>query len=143
METLTDRAQLASRCTHADLTTTGSVNRKLNNYFNKGCIFRNAAGAATWPVVGDDGLATALGNSGAGIVFGPDQRNFDIALIKRASLRRAREGMHLEFRTEFFNAFNTTQFRPPDTNVSSATVGVISFTVVNPRIVQFSLKMTF
>jgi len=53
------------------------------------------------------------------------------------------EGPHIDFRTEFFNAFNTAQFHLPDTNVSSATFGVISFTAVNPRIVQFTLEITF
>jgi hypothetical protein len=138
-----DRAQLAAGCTYNDLTTSGSVNSKLGNYFNKSCILRNAAGAAIWPVVGDDARATAFGNSGVGIVFGPDQRNFDLALSKRTSLSRLREGSNLEFRAEFFNAFNTTQFSNPGTNVSAATFGVISSTAVNPRIIQFALKLNF
>jgi hypothetical protein len=138
-----DRAQLAAGCTYNDLTTSGSVNSKLGNYFNKSCVLRNAAGAAIWPVVGDDGRATAFGNSGVGIVFGPDQRNFDLALSKRTPLSRIREGANLEFRAEFFNAFNTTQFSNPGTNVSAATLGVISSTAVNPRIIQFALKLNF
>jgi len=139
----TDRAQLAPGCTHADLTTSGSVHSKLGGYFNRNCILRNAAGTAIWPVVGDDGRATAFGNSGVGIVFGPDQRNFDIAFIKRTPINALREGTNLEFRAEFFNAFNTTQLSNPVTNVSSSTFGVISGTAVNPRIVQFALKLNF
>jgi len=138
-----DRAQLAPGCTHAQLTTSGSVDSKLSNYFNKGCILRNATGGAIWPIVGDDGRATAFGNSGVGIAFGPDQRNFDLAIIKRTSLRRLRESANLEFRTEFFNAFNTTQFANPSTTVTSATFGIISSTSVNPRIIQFALKLNF
>jgi hypothetical protein len=139
----TDRAQLGPGCTYGDLTTSGSVNSKLSNYFKNSCILRNAAGTAIWPVVGDDGRATAFGNSGVGIVFGPDQRNFDIVLIKRTPLSRLREGANIEFRTEFFNAFNTTQFSSPGTNVSAANFGVISSTAVNPRIMQFALKLNF
>lgn len=138
-----DRAQLAPGCTYNDLTTSGSVHRKLNNYFNRSCIFRNAAGTAIWPVVGDDGRATAFGNSGVGIVFGPDQRNFDIVLIKRTPVGWLREGANIEFRTELFNAFNTTQFGSPSTSVTTSTFGVISSTSVNPRIVQFALKLNF
>jgi hypothetical protein len=154
-----DRAQLAAGCTHGDLTTSGSVNGKLNNYFNQSCIPRNNPNApisptnpGTWLVVGDpepSGLnagrriATDFGNSGVGIVFGPDQRNFDIALIKRISLNALREGVNLEFRTEFFNAFNTTQFGNPATSVSEGNFGVISATAVNPRIMQFALKLNF
>jgi hypothetical protein len=138
-----DRAQLAAGCAYNDLTTSGSVHSKLGNYFNRSCVLRNAAGTAIWPVVGDDGRATAFGNSGVGIVFGPDQRNFDLALVKRTALRALGESSNLEFRTEFFNAFNTTQFSNPGTNVSAATFGVISGTAVNPRIIQFALKLNF
>jgi len=138
-----DRAQLAQGCSYDQLTTSGSVDGKLNNYFNKGCILRNAAGAAIWPVVGADARATAFGNSGVGIAFGPDQRNFDLAIIKQTPVRRLRENANLEFRTEFFNAFNTPQFNNPSTTVTSANFGIISATSVNPRILQFALKLNF
>jgi hypothetical protein len=138
-----DRAQLAAGCTYDDLTTSGTVHDKLGNYFNRSCILRNAAGAAIWPVIGDDARATAFGNTGVGIVSGPDQRNFDIVLIKRTSLKELREDANIEFRAEFFNAFNTTQFSNPGTNVSAATFGVISSTAVNPRIIQLALKLNF
>jgi hypothetical protein len=138
-----DRAQLAPGCGYSNLVTPGSVTGKLNNYFDKGCILRNAAGAAIWPIVGSDGIATGFGNSGVGIAFGPDQNNSDIAIIKRTSLGRLRENANFEFRSEFFNAFNTPQFSNPSTNVSSATFGVISSTSVNPRIIQFALKFNF
>ena len=135
-----DRAQLAPGCSHSDLTINGSVDSKLGGYFNRACILRNAAGTAIWPVVGNDGVATGFGNSGVGIVFGPDQRNFDLSIIKQTRLR---ERLNLEFRAEFFNAFNTTQFGNPGANVSAATFGVISSTAVNPRIGQLALKLNF
>jgi hypothetical protein len=103
---------------------------------------RNAAGSAIWPVVGNDGVATGFGNSGVGIAFGPDQRNFDLSIIKQTRLG-IRENINLEFRAELFNAFNTSQFGAPGTNVSAATFGVISSTAVNPRIGQLALKLNF
>jgi Carboxypeptidase regulatory-like domain/TonB-dependent Receptor Plug Domain len=149
----TDRVQLAAGCTYSDLTNSGPVDGKLNNYFNNNCILRGPApansqpgtlGPPMWPVVGDDGIATAFGNSGVGVVFGPDQRNFDIALIKRTPVRRLRDGASIELRAELFNAFNTTQFNTPNTNVSAGNnFGVITTTAVNPRIVQFALKLNF
>jgi hypothetical protein len=53
------------------------------------------------------------------------------------------EAGSLEFRAEFFNAFNTTQFSSPGTNVSASTFGVVSSTAVSPRIVQMALKLNF
>jgi len=139
----TDRAQMAPGCTYQDLSTPGPVDSKLGNYFARNCIYRNVAGSAIWPAIGNDGVATAFGNSGVGIVSGPDQRNFDLSAIKRTHLPHLGEAGNLEFRAEFFNAFNTTQFSSPGANVSSATFGVISSTAVSPRIVQLALKLNF
>jgi hypothetical protein len=138
-----DRAQMALGCSYSDLATSGSVDSKLGSYLNRACIYRNAAGTAIWPAIGSDGVATAFGNSGVGIVFGPDQRNFDLSAIKRTRLPHLGEAGNLEFRAEFFNAFNTAQFSSPGNNVSSSTFGVISSTAVNPRIVQLALKLNF
>lgn len=133
-----DRAQLAPGCTNGQLVTPGSVRRKLDNYFNLACVGPNISP----PVIGNDGIGTAFGDSGVGIVRGPDQNNFDLALMKSTNL--GREGMNLEFRAEFFNAFNTPQFSNPDTAVSDGpTFGQISSTAVNPRIIQLALKLNF
>jgi len=139
----TDRAQLVPGCRYQDLKKKGSTISNLNAYFNAGCVLRNAAGAAIWNIIGDDGRATAFGSSGIGIVEGPGQNNTDLVIIKRTSLNKLREGANLEFRTEFFNALNHPQFGNPSTNVSSAAFGVISTTSVNPRIIQFGLKVNF
>jgi Carboxypeptidase regulatory-like domain len=145
-----DRAELAPGCTVGQLTTSGSVTQKLNNYFNLNCIDRanlsaplSPSNAPAWPVVGNDGIATGYGNLGSGIVFGPAQNNFDMSIIKETPLRLLGESGRIVFRAEFFNAFNTPQFAPPDTFVSDSTFGVISSTAVNPRIIQLSLKLYF
>jgi hypothetical protein len=51
----------------------------------------------------------------------------------------------LEFRAEFFNAFNHSQFANPSANVASGpqSFGVITSETVGPRIVQFALKYSF
>jgi hypothetical protein len=116
---------------------------RLNNYFNRSCILRNAAGTAIWPVIGTGGSGTGFGNSGVGIAFGPGQNNTDVAVIKRTTIGWLGEAGNFEFRTEFFNAFNTPQFGNPSTNVSSAAFGTISSMSVNPRIIQFGLKLNF
>jgi hypothetical protein len=145
-----DRVQLAAGCTHADLTTSGSVLSRLggasggSGYFNRVCVngFAATGGAPAWLPV-EPGGGTNFGNSGVGIVVGPGQNNSDIAIIKRTGIGWLREGANVEFRTEFFNAFNTPQFGNPSTNASAATFGVISSTSVNPRIIQFGLKLNF
>jgi TonB dependent receptor len=128
-----DRAQLAAGCTHANLATSGRMQDRLSRYFNTACF-------TTPSVVGDDGRATAFGNSGASIVNGPGQSNVDMSLLKKIPLK---ENKLVEFRAEFFNVFNNPQFSNPDTNFSSSTFGQISSTSVNPRFVQFALKLTF
>jgi len=145
-----DRAQLASGCTSEQVATSGSVTSNLTNYFNSNCINRpnlnaplSSSNAASWIIIGDDGRGTTFGNSGVGITRGPDQRNFDIALVKRAVTGWPTETANIEFRTEFFNAFNTPQFSDPDTTVTNTTFGRITSTSVGPRIIQFSLKFNF
>lgn len=128
-----DFAQIANGCTAGQLVTSGPVQHKLNNYFNKSCL-------TTPPVIGADGIATAFGNSAPGIVNGPDQNNWDLALIKTTSIA---ERYKVQFRAEFFNAFNHPQFANPDITYSDSTFGLISNTAVNPRIVQLALKVMF
>jgi hypothetical protein len=53
-----------------------------------------------------------------------------------------REGMGLQFRSEFFNIFNHTNFGFPDPNISSATFGRIT-TTLPARQIQFALKPNF
>jgi hypothetical protein len=143
-----DRADLVPGC---DLSTPGSVSQRLDAYLNANCIarldpsapFDATANPAVWPVIGDDGVATGFGNSRPGIVTGPGQNNSDIAIIKRTPVGFLGEGGNIEFRAEFFNAFNHPQFDLPDADVTSSTFGEISETAVNPRIIQLGLKVNF
>ena len=145
-----DRVQLAPGCTNKSVETPGPVTSKLNNYVNAACF-------TLPPVIGSDGLATGFGDSGNGIVSGPDQRNFDISIIKTTPIT---ESKSVEFRAEFFNAFNTPSFgfSNPELNVGTVTpdpvTGLPSFqpnptgdqitsTSVAPRVIQFALKLYF
>jgi Carboxypeptidase regulatory-like domain/TonB dependent receptor len=71
-------------------------------------------------------------------------KNFDFALFKRTRFGPD-EKLGLEFRTEFFNLFNRTQFAPPNTSATSSNFGVVSSTYpgTNPRLIQFGLKFVF
>ena len=131
-----DRAQLSGRCSNGQLVTGGSVKSKVNDYFNLSCF-------TTPPVIGADGIGTAFGNSGTGIVDGPGQENLDIALSKTIELKWPVENSRVQLRAEFFNAFNHPQFSNPDTNFASTTFGVISSTSVNARVGQCAIKFIF
>jgi Carboxypeptidase regulatory-like domain/TonB dependent receptor-like, beta-barrel len=82
---------------------------------------------------------STFGNSGRNIVIGPGVNNFDLSLIKDIKIT---EDMTIQFRTEFFNAFNHTQFFDPVTDPTSPAFGRI--TLARPaREIQFGLKFIF
>ncbi|HUL33124.1 MAG TPA: carboxypeptidase regulatory-like domain-containing protein [Candidatus Eisenbacteria bacterium] len=121
------------------------------NYFSPGSIQSNIGGTKTYintscftdPAVfnpADDPNGVGFGDAGVGILSGPGQQNWDLSIIKRFPVR---EYGTLEFRSEFFNAFNHPQFGDPDTEFTSTTFGQITTTVVNPRVMQFALKFSF
>jgi len=73
--------------------------------------------------------------------------NFDFALFKKLSLDPY-ERYGFEFRVEFFNLFNRTQFAPPNTTcctTNNANFGAVTATApgTNPRLIQFAMKFLF
>ena len=54
----------------------------------------------------------------------------------------AREGMTLQFRSEFFNVLNHTNFTAPTCDITSAAFGTIRSTYPW-RQIQFALKLLF
>ena len=67
--------------------------------------------------------------------------NFDISLLKVTAIT---ERQSVQFRAEFFNAFNHPQFNNPVTNQqTAATFGIIQSTSTNARVIQFALKYIF
>jgi hypothetical protein len=105
----------------------------LTNWFNP-CAFTHAAPGE-------------LGNSNRAPLYGPRFINTDLSLIKHFKLPY--EDMRIDFRAEFFNAFNHAQFflaggssGMQDVNAGSS-FGVVNGTVNNPRVVQLALKLIF
>ncbi len=81
-----------------------------------------------------------LGDAPRTICCGPGINNFDFSVQKILPLS---ETKHFEFRAEFFNIFNHTQFLNPDGNISDgADFGRIK-RVRDPRNIQFALKFAF
>jgi len=116
----------------------------------------------------DEWFNTACFISPSDFVFGDESRtdprlrgsgvnNWDFAVFKRTRFGPD-DKLGLEFRTEFFNLFNRTQFAPPNTSCCSAAntdllmgqtpnsnFGKVTSTYpgTNPRLIQFGLKFVF
>jgi hypothetical protein len=104
----------------------GRTQSRLNEYFNPAAFVK---------------AGNNYGNVGRNILRGPYEKNVDLALVKNIKLR---EPVNMEFRSEFFNALNITNFNNPGSNVSSSSsFGVITSQLGNPRVIQFALKFSF
>ena len=77
-----------------------------------------------------------FGNSGRSILDGPGFQNWDIGLLKDFSFG---ERLTMQFRAEFFNAFNMAHFDDPVRDVTDSSIGQI-FGASEPRNIQFGLK---
>jgi hypothetical protein len=83
------------------------------------------------------------GDMGRNVLRGPGINNWDLSLLKDFKISEAKS---VEFRTEFFNAFNHAQFYSPTlqggTQGGSGNFGQIT-TDRGARIVQFALKFYY
>jgi len=167
------RPQFAPGKTFADMVSPGDIKSRLGGrsggpgYYNGPLLGDNTPNPnnafAPPPVIGDlepvldpvtgittqKRVATAYGNAGVGILQGPGQFNFDLALLKNT---RIAENKFVQFRAEFFNLFNHAQFANPTAppgglvnlmNVNSPNGSWITATSVNPRVIQLGLKIIF
>jgi hypothetical protein len=80
-----------------------------------------------------------FGNSGRNIFRGPGRNNFDLTIGRTFTLT---ESKTIEFRSEFFNAFNHAQFFNPDHQGFDTNFGQIT-QARDPRIIQFALKFYY
>lgn len=90
-----------------------------------------------------------FGNAGIGILTGPGTNNWDITISKKVPLGLG-EGRYFQFRSEFYNAFNHTQFSGLDTTARFDATGAQvnanfgAFTGArDPRRIQLSLRLMF
>ncbi|HEY6936775.1 MAG TPA: carboxypeptidase regulatory-like domain-containing protein [Terriglobales bacterium] len=83
--------------------------------------------------------AGQFGSAGRNIVQGPGLEDWDFSALKNIPLAETKQ---LQFRAEFFNIFNHTNFRLPDSDISSPTFGQIR-EALPPRLVQVALKFLF
>ncbi|MEP6643324.1 MAG: TonB-dependent receptor [Acidobacteriaceae bacterium] len=95
-----------------------------------------------------DPPAGSYGNVGRNTVEGPGYKTWDLSLFKNFSVR---ERAKLEFRAEFFNVLNHTNFlfskTGPQNSNNSTILGTPEFGFLtaarDPRQIQFALKLSF
>jgi hypothetical protein len=85
-------------------------------------------------------LLGSIGDAKRTICCGPGINNWDMSILKNTKVS---ERLNTQFRAEFFNLFNHSQFYNPDGNISDGVAfGRIS-QARDPRLVQFALKLIF
>jgi outer membrane receptor protein involved in Fe transport len=136
---LGDRADLAvSSVQQAVLGSGRSHAAEVQEWFNTSAFVPNAIGT--------------FGDTGKNILRGPRYFDADLAAVKNAKIT---ERVSMEFRAEFFNAFNNVNFGRPDGNLADlgTTFGEITgmagssssntYGTAQPRIIQFAAKFSF
>jgi hypothetical protein len=83
--------------------------------------------------------ANTFGNAGRGILRGDGRTNFDFSINKNFHFLESR---FVQFRGEFFNAFNHPNFGLPGHALGSPAVGTVT-SATSPRTVQLGLRMVF
>ena len=138
-----DPAQICPGQTYGNLLSSGSLDSRVTSgllggtgFFTENVNKTNGI-LCKIPAIGN-GLG--FGNMGGGVVLGPGQANWDMALSKQFAVH---EGQTVQFRSEFFNTFNHPQFANPALSASQPTFGQITLTSVSPRVIQLALKYSF
>ncbi len=80
------------------------------------------------------------GTAGRNILDGPGINNVDFSIFKNFQFK---ERYTVQFRTEFFNLFNRTNFALPENDINSPNAGRILRTRLPARQIQFGLKLLF
>ena len=162
----TNFALLASGATLASANTSGSIQSRLGDYLNLGafatggnCVNNQnvvvpSAGPTCTGSTDPNGPFTAIGNVSRNAYRGPFQQNWDMSLMKTTNVT---ERMKVEFRAEFFNAWNHPVFNSPgvaglgsptgnlglvDISGGAGSSAIVS-TANRPRIIQFALLFKF
>jgi Carboxypeptidase regulatory-like domain len=81
----------------------------------------------------------SFGDTARNFIQGPGINNWDVSITKKTNFG---ENKSIEFRAEFFNAFNHVQFLNPNYDGGSSTFDEIT-TDRGPRLIQFGLKYYF
>jgi hypothetical protein len=82
----------------------------------------------------------SYGNVVKGSFVGPQFATWDVSVIRSFPIH---ESLQMQFRAEFFNVLNHTNFGDPQQTQTNSAFGRITSTNGDPRIGQLSLKLLF
>ena len=111
--------------------------------------FNPAAFSAPLSTTNSSGTITggAVGNVGRDTLVGPGLTEVDLSVLKNTKVG---ERVNAQFRAEFFNVLNHSNFTTPNPIVftavntaASSTAGVITSTATSSRQIQFGVKLSF
>jgi Carboxypeptidase regulatory-like domain/TonB dependent receptor len=143
-------------CSLDQANTHGDIHNRLDNYLNAACFDSSALAPnsdgtnITDPT--NSGFPSVYGNTPRNAFRGPFQTNWDMSVLKHIKIY---EKHALDFRADFFNAFNHPSFRQPsvvaiqplsvtlDPKKGPGTFSQINSTVNPARLIQFGLRYSF
>jgi Carboxypeptidase regulatory-like domain len=152
----TNFATLAPGATLASAIPSGGVESRLGSFLNLNAFTPGGNCVDNQNVVvpcqSPAAVGAAIGNVGRNTFRGPFQQNWDMSITKNTKVT---EATSLDFRAEFFNAFNHPVFSGPRSggfgsatgnlglvNIANGSSSILS-TANRPRIIQFALKYNF
>jgi hypothetical protein len=128
-----DFSNTGSTSPRPDRVCNGTGSKTISEWFNTSCFTTSALAQA---------LAAGMprfGTSSRNILLEPGVQNWDISTTKKTNIGNR---MAVEFKGEFFNAFNHTNLGAPGSVIGTATAGLISSSG-SPRNVQLAVKVDF
>ncbi len=133
------------KCT-GSLLGTGNISSIVPNADNR----PNISGGVSYPKTAGHWFSTSAfsptvagtwGNLPFNSIRGPGRQNWNLALFKSFLFSETR-GSKLEFRAEFFNAFNHTEFNNVSNSFTNGDFGAVT-SAHDPREIQLGLKLYF
>jgi hypothetical protein len=138
--TVFDSNDVAAEGTAPEITGFSSQRPNLNGNSNNGprsvSTWLNAGAFQRLDLVANAGQ---FGTEGRNVNVGPGYADWDFAALKNFKIAETKQ---LQFRAELFDVLNRTNFRLPDSDISSPTFNHI-LAAEAPRQVQFALKFLF
>lgn len=138
-------ANNGSSCT-GSLIGTGNISNIIPNANNR----PDVGGSVSYPKTVSNWFSTSQfaptvagtwGNEPFNNLRGPGRQNWNLSMFKSFLFSETR-GSRLEFRAEFFNAFNHTEFNSVSTTLTNGNFGAIT-SAHDPREIQLGLKLYY